>query len=173
MDPVQVLSALASLALVLGIGIGLLQLRGLAKQRQEDMVLRVYAPFFDPAFSRAYWQVQTWKFTTFEQWDAEATLDEKAALNVVRMLFETMGLLYKRGFAKIDFMDDLLSSSTLITWNKIAPIIYGYRAKANAPDWSRWHEALARALDKRLTELGRPHPAIEQPADSPPGRAAE
>ena len=173
MDPVQVLSALASVALILGIGVGLLQLRALAKQRQEDMVLRVYAPFFDPAFSRAYWQVQTWRYTTFEQWDAEATLDEKAALNVVRMLFETMGLMHKRGLARIDFLDDLLSSPTLMTWNHIAPIIRGYRVKANAPDWSRWHEALALALDRRLTELGRPHPALGSPADALRGRPGE
>ena len=129
MDPVLVLSALGNVAVVLALVVALVQLRGLAKQRQEEMVLRVYAPFFDPEFSRAYWLVQTWRYTTFEQFDAEATLDEKAALNVVRMLFETMGLMYERGLAKIDFLDDLLSSPTLMTWSKIAPIIYGYRAK--------------------------------------------
>ena len=161
MDVVQALSALGNLAVVLALVVGLLQLRDLAKQRQEEMVLRVYAPFFDPAFSRAYWLVHTWRYTTFEQFDAEATLEEKAALNVVRMLFETMGVMYERGLAKIDFLDDLLSSPTLMTWSKIAPIMHGYRVKANAPDWSRWHEALAVALDKRLTEAGRPHPAIE------------
>lgn len=160
MDPVLVLSALGNVAVVLALVVALVQLRGLAKQRQEEMVLRVYAPFFDPEFSRAYWLVQTWRYTTFEQFDAEATLDEKAALNVVRMLFETMGLMYQRGLAKIDFLDDLLSSPTLMTWSKIAPIIYGYRASANAPDWSRWHEALAVALARRLTEAGRPHPQI-------------
>ncbi len=161
MDVVQALSALGNVAVVLALVVGLLQLRGLAKQRQEEMVLRVYAPFFDPAFSRAYWLVQTWRYTTFEQFDAEATLEEKAALNVVRMLFETMGVMYARGLAEIDFLDDLLSSPTLMTWSKISPIMRGYRAKANAPDWSRWHEALAVALDRRLTESGRPHPAIE------------
>ena len=160
MDAVQVLSALGNVAVVLALIVALVQLHGLAKQRQEEMVLRVYAPFFDPEFSKAYWMVQTWRYTTFEQFDAEATLDEKAALNVVRMLFETMGLMYERGLADIDFLDDLLSSPTLMTWSKIAPIMYGYRAKANAPDWSRWHEALAVALAKRLTDSGRPHPAI-------------
>lgn len=173
MDPVQVVFALGNLALVLAVGVGLLQLRGFGKQRQEEMVLRAYAPFLDPAFSRAYWQVNTWKFATFEQFDAEATLDEKAALNVVRVLFETLGLLYKRGFTNIDFLADLLASPTIITWNKIAPLMYGYRVKANAPDWSRWHEELALALDKRLTKLGRPHPAVGQPTGSLSRRSTE
>ena len=56
-----------------------------------------------------------------EEFDAEATLEEKAALDVVRMLFETIKMMEKRGLAKIDFLDDLLSSPTLMTWSKIAP----------------------------------------------------
>jgi hypothetical protein len=163
MDPVQVLSALGNVAVIVGIGLGLLQLRALAKQRQEDMVLRAYEPFLDPEFSRAFWRVQSWKFTTFEQFEADATLDDQVTLDVVSMQFETMGLLYKRGLAKIDFLDDLVAEPTLMTWNKIAPIVYGYRAKANVPGWSQWHEGLAVALDKRLTELGEPHVALVRP----------
>ncbi|MDQ6794305.1 MAG: hypothetical protein M3067_05730 [Chloroflexota bacterium] len=46
----------------------------------------------------------------------------------------------------------------------VAPLYYGYRAKANSPDWAEWFEYLAVALDKRLTELGEPHPSIPDPA---------
>ena len=168
MDPVQVLSALGNLAVIAGIALGLLQLRALAKQRQEDMVLRAYEPFLDPAFSRAFWEVQTWTFATFEEFDAKATLDERVTLDVVSMLFETMGLLYKRGLAKIEFLDDLVAEPTLMTWNKIAPIVYGYRVKENVPGWSQWHEALAVAFDKRLTELGEPHQPLVRPTGSSP-----
>lgn len=164
MDPIQVLSALGNVAVILGIVLGLIQLRALAHQRQEDMVLRAYAPFLDPDFSRAFWQVQTWKYTTFEQFEAEATLDDQVTLDVVSMQFETMGLLYKRGLAKLDFLDDLVAEPTLMTWNKIAPLVYGFRVRAQTPGWSQWHEGLARALDRRLTELGEPHPAIAPPS---------
>ena len=164
MDPFQLLSALGNVAVILGIALGLLQLRALAKQRQEDMVLRAYEPFLDPAFSRAFWEVQAWNFTTFEQFDAAATVDDRVTLDVVCMLFETMGLLYKRGLVDLDFLDDLVAEPTLMTWNKIAPIVYGFRAKANLPGWSQWHEGLAVALDKRLTALGEPHEPIARPA---------
>lgn len=164
MDFIQVLSALGNVAVILGIVLGLIQLRALAHQRQEDMVLRAYEPFLDPDFSRAFWQVQTWKYTTFEQFEAEATLDDQVTLDVVSMQFETMGLLYKRGLAKLDFLDDLVAEPTLMTWNKIAPLVYGFRAREQVPGWSQWHEGLARAFDRRLTELGEPHPAIAPPA---------
>jgi hypothetical protein len=171
MDAFEVLVGLGNLAAAAGILVALVQLRSVARQRQEEMVLRVYAPFLEPEFSRAYWRVHTWKYETFEQWDAEATVDDKAALNVVRILFETIGVLHKRGLADIDFLADLLASPTILTWNRIAPIMRGYREKVNAPDWSRSHEELANALDLRLSELGQVHPAIEQPAASSPGHA--
>jgi hypothetical protein len=163
MDPVQALSALGNLAVIVGIGLGLLQLRALAKQRQEDMVLRAYEPFLDPAFSRAFWQVQSWSFRTFEEFDATATLDDRVTLDVVSMQFETMGLLYKRGLADIKFLDDLVAEPTLMTWNKIAPIVYGYRAKETVPGWSQWHEALAIAFDKRMDAIGEPHQPLVRP----------
>ena len=164
MDLVQALAALGNVSVIVGIILGLLQLRAIARQRQEDMVLRAFEPFLDPAFSRAFWDVQSWRFTTFEEFDAEATIDEWVTLDVVSVQFETMGLLYKRGLADLDFLDDLMAEPTLMTWNKIAPLVYGFRAKWNVPGWSQWHEALAVALDKRLIELGEPHEAAARPA---------
>jgi hypothetical protein len=52
-DGVQVLSALGSVALIIGIGIGLVQLRGLRAQRQDELVIRAYSPFLDTALTRA------------------------------------------------------------------------------------------------------------------------
>ena len=164
MDVPQILASVGSIALIVGIGVGLLQLRSLAKQRQEEMVLRLYAPFYNPDFQRAYWQIQGWTFASFAVFDAEATLDQVTTLDVVGTYFEMMGLLYKRGMAKLDLLDDLLASQVLIAWSKTAPLYYGYRAKENSPDWAEWFEYLAVALDKRLTGLGEPHKAIPDPA---------
>jgi hypothetical protein len=164
MDVAQILTSVGSVALIVGIGVGLLQLRALARQRQEEMVLRLYAPFYDPAFQRAYWQIQRWTFASFAEFDAKATLDEVTTLDVVGTYFEMMGLLYKRGMAKLDLLDDLLASQVLIAWNKTAPLYYGFRAKENSPDWAEWFEYLAVALDKRLTALGEPHQSIPDPA---------
>src|SRR5437016_4275246 len=72
-----------------------------------------------------------------------------------------MGLLYKRGKAKVDLLDDLLASRVLIAWSKTALLYYGYRAKENSPDWAEWFEYLAVALDKRFTALGEPHNRFE------------
>lgn len=160
MDVVQALSALGSVALILGIIVGILQLRSLARQRQEEMVIRSYAPFMDEAFTRAYWRIQAWNFETYEAFQAKATVDEWATLDEVATFFEMIGVLYKRGLAKLDLIDDLMAGSLLVTWRKVAPLIEGYRASANVPDYAQWFEHLARDLDRRLTDLGEAHPSI-------------
>jgi hypothetical protein len=46
--------------------------------------------------------------------------------------------------------------------------IIGYRAQANLPDYAQWFERLARALDKRLTEVGEVHPRLNGPTITTP-----
>jgi hypothetical protein len=167
-DVVQVLSALGSVALIVGIGIGLVQLRGLRTQRQEELVIRAYSPLLDTALTQAYWRIHTWDFETFADFQARASVDDWSALDQVATYFEMMGVLYKRGHAKLDLLDDLYAGSLLITWRKVGPFIIGYRAQANLPDYAQWFERLARALDKRLTELGEVHPSLNDPMITKP-----
>ena len=72
-------------------------------------------------------------------------------------------MLYKRKLAKLDVIDDLMAGSLLITWQKPAPLIEGYRITATVPDYAQWFEHLARDLDRRLTTPGDAHPAITGP----------
>jgi hypothetical protein len=167
-DVVQVLSALGSVALIVGIGIGLVQLHGLRTQRQEELVIRAYAPFLDTALTRAYWRVHTWDFESFAAFEARASVDDWTALDQVATYFEMMGVLHKRGLAKLDLLDDLFAGSLLVTWRKLRPFIRGYRAQANLPDYAQWFEYVARALDKRLTELGEVHPSLDEPTNPTP-----
>jgi hypothetical protein len=171
MDPLQVLSGLGSLALIVGIAIALLQLRSLRTQRQEELVIDAYAPFLDTVFTQGYWRVQNWSFTDFETFATMATLEDWAAFDQVATFFEMMGVLYKRGHAQLDLLDDLFAGSLLITWRKLAPLVRGYRQREGMPDYAQWFEHLARALDHRLTELGEVHPTIDD-ADAPVGSAA-
>jgi GNAT superfamily N-acetyltransferase len=166
-DPIQILSALGSLALIVGIGIGVLQLRSIRTQRQEELVIRAYAPFLDTELTRAYWRVQAWTFATFEAFATVATVEDWTTLDQVATYFEMMGVLYKRGHASLDLLDDLFAGSVLVSWRKLAPLIGGYRLREGTPDYAQWFEHLARALDARLTELGEVHPRLGPPGPAP------
>jgi hypothetical protein len=70
----------------------------------------------DEAFTRAYWRIQLWEFETYEAFRATATVDDWATLDQVATFFEMIGVLYKRGLAKLDLVDDLMAGSLLVTW---------------------------------------------------------
>lgn len=161
MDLVAILSALGSVALLIGIPIGLVQLRSLRTQRQEEMVIEAYRPFMDEAFTRAYWRVHAVDAQTYEAFKAGASVEQWADFDLISSYFEMIGVLYKRGLAPLDLIDDLFAGSLLTTWRKVAPLIRGYRADTNVADYGQWFERLARDLDARLTKLGDPHPAID------------
>ena len=109
MDPIQILSGRGSLALFVGIGIALLQLRGIRIQQQEELVILAFAPFLDTELTRAYWRVQAWTYPGFEAFASAATIEEWTTLDQVATYFEMMGVLYKRRHASLDLLDDLLA----------------------------------------------------------------
>jgi hypothetical protein len=160
-DPREILGTLSSLAVLVGVGVAILQLRGLRAQRQAEAVLRAYMPFLEENLTRAYWRVHSWSYTSFEQFKREATLDDWTDLDQVTTFFEMMGVLYKRGMAKLDLLDDLFAGSLVLSWTKVAPLVRGYRVAANVHDYGLRFEALARALDEHMTERGEPHVPVD------------
>lgn len=160
MEPLQVLSAMASIALIIGVVIGVLQLRGLRAQRHVDQVLRAYMPFLEENLTRAYWHVHNWDYATWDDFARRATLDDWTDLDQVTTFFEMMGVMHKRGVAELSLLDDLFAGSLLLMWSKLAPLVRGYRAAHNVHDYGLRFEALAQALDARLTARGQAHARI-------------
>jgi hypothetical protein len=153
----DVLGAIGSFALIVGVIVGVMQLRALRAQRQTEQVLRAYMPFLEENLTRAYWRVHNWDYATFADFLARANLDDWTDLDQVTTFFEMMGVFYKRGVASLGLLDDLFAGSLLLMWAKVAPLIRGYRAHANVHDYGLRFEALAKALDERLTARGEPH----------------
>ena len=156
-DVREFLGAVGSIALIVGVIVAALQLRRLQSQRQEEMVLRAYTPFFAEDLTRAYWRVHNWSYTTWDEFQNRASLDDWTDLDQVTTFFEMMGVFYKRGIAKLDLLDDLFAGSLLLMWSKVAPLVRGYRADANVYDYGLRFELLAKALDARLTARGEAH----------------
>ena len=162
-DAVEVLTALGGIALILGVAVGLLQLRGLARQRQEELVIRLYAPFLDPAFAAGYTHILSFDFTSYVDFENRSAPDDLAAIYQVNQLFAMMGLLHRRGLTSLDLLDELLGNNVLLYWNKVAPLASGMRAKFDAPSLFQNVEHLARALDERKKVLGEPYLVFVQP----------
>ena len=161
MDVLQILGGMTSVALIIGVVVGVLQLRALRSQRQVEQVLRAYMPFLEENLTRAYWNVHHWDFTSYDDFQRDATLDDWTDLDQVTTFFEMMGVMYKRGVADLDLLDDLFAGSLVLMWSKLAPLVRGYRAAENVHDYGLRFEALAKALDARLTARGEAHAAFQ------------
>ena len=154
------LGALSSVALILGVFIAVMQLNGLRAQRHLEQVLRAYQPFLEENLTRAYWRVHHWDYRAYDDFAARATVEDWTDLDQVTTFFEMMGVMYKRGVADIDLLDDLFAGSAVLMWSRVAPLVSGYRDAFNVHDYGLRFEALAHALDRRLTERGEPHAEI-------------
>ena len=96
-----------------------------------------------------------WKFKTYKQFVANATKEDHLALWVVGLLFEMMGLLYKRNLAPLDLLDDMLSGNLIRAWERSEPAILGMRQALHEPQVGEWFEYLYRAMEKRLAKIAR------------------
>jgi hypothetical protein len=71
----------------------------------------------------------------------------------VAMLFEGMGLLVHRKFVDIGVVDDLISGPVKGTWEKMNPVIEGYRKHHNQPQFCEWFEFLYNEMERRGQRL--------------------
>jgi hypothetical protein len=149
-EPRDVLSMAGSIAVIIGVCVGVLQLRALRQQRQLEMVLRAYEPFLQEPLTRAYWRVHNWEYESFDEFLRKATLDDWTDLDQVTTFFEMMGVMAKRGVAKLDLLDDLFAGSLVMMWAKVAPFVRGYRETEGVRDYGINFEGLANTLEARI-----------------------
>jgi hypothetical protein len=149
----QILDIAAPLVAIVGVTIALIQLRGQNRLRQMDTVMRMYSSFGQESFLAHHHRVMNWKYDTFEAFKKKATEEDNVSLMVVSVFFENMGLLYKRGLAPLDLLDDLLSGPITSTWRKVKPLWVGLRAEYGQPQWAEWFELLSEDMVKRLAQL--------------------
>jgi hypothetical protein len=154
LDTIQrILSTVASLALITGVVIALLQLRTVHRIRQEELAMRLYATFGEENFVRHFQRVARWDFRTYAEYRERSSADDSTSLMVVSVFFESMGLLLKRELAPIELLDDLLSGPVLQAWPKVRPIWIGLREENNQPSWAEWFEYLHDEMARRMAML--------------------
>ena len=60
-----------------------------------------------------------------------------------------MGFLVYEKFVNIKLVDDLWGYGVVFFWEKLKPLVEGWRKQLNVPQFERWFEYLANELKKR------------------------
>jgi hypothetical protein len=101
------------------------------KTRQTQMLMELYAAYRDPEFANAWGEIMDQEFTDFDDfWQKYGNESNREAWNrwqSVARLFNGIGVLVKKGMVDIDLVEELLAVIILVSWNKMSPILYGFR----------------------------------------------
>jgi hypothetical protein len=133
----------------------IIQIRHQTKQRQTDMVMRIYATWESIEFQKAYLKTMDLEYEDYADFVKKyrGDFDVRAALTSVGQFFEGLGVLVKRELISMDLVDDLISSNILQAWEKIGVIAEGARKKWGRPQQYEWFEYLYNEMKKREQKL--------------------
>ena len=137
------------IAIIVGIGFGLIQLRLLRKQNRDIAILEFTSSFESSEFTEAYRLIGNLpENRSIADIDA---LDEKypKAIYRVAMKFETVGLLIYKGVVPIDAMEDLVGGAALMLWRVLGTWVKEKRNTGVHDSFLEWFQWLVERLQER------------------------
>jgi hypothetical protein len=151
-DITEISAIVAAAGVLVGVAYYILDMRNQTKQRQTDMVMRLYATFGSTEFQTVYQRIMNLEFEDYADFlKRYATSDPEvlAASYSVGIFFEGIGVLVNRRLISMDLVDDLLSSPVVDTWDKLKPLVEGRRERLKRPQTLEWFEYLYNEMKKR------------------------
>jgi len=126
---------IASTSVVLAAIYYVLSLRHQTKLRQTDLVMRLYSILGSMEFWEALTKVMMMEFENYDEYrkkyaPSPAGFSEKPeviALGPVGIFFNGVGVLLHMKLIDINLATRLFGTSTIYTWEKMKPIIEGFR----------------------------------------------
>jgi len=151
LDIPSISAVVAAIGVIIGVTLAYLEVRTLSKQRQTDLVMKLYSTFGSKEFLEARKTVMDLKFQDYSDYVKKyGQFGRFEAVSEVCMFFEGIGVLLNRKLLDISLVDDLFSPISIkIIWEKMRPVVEGWRNQFNDPDTLEWFETLYNELQKR------------------------
>ena len=145
----NIIEIIGVIAIIVGIGFGLIQLRLLRKQNRDIAIMDFARSFETSDFTEAF-RLITALDNDISIADLEA-LDERYSEAVFRVImkFETVGLLIYKGVVPIDAMEDLVGGAALNIWGVLRKWTEEVRAARDQASFLEWFQWLAERLQER------------------------
>ena len=127
--------AVASASVVAGVIYYALQIRHQTKIRQTDVIMRLYSTFGSNEYSEALAKFMMMEFKDYSDFrkkyvSSPSGFSEKPefiALGKVATFFQGVGVLLQMKLIDISLASRLFGRSTIYTWEKLKPVVEGYR----------------------------------------------
>lgn len=159
-DVSTILAAVEATGILIGILIAIRQLRNLNKTRQTELFMNLYETFRNREFQRHYAEIifqHKWK--NFDDWlekyGPATNVEAFSSWISVPAYFEGIGVLLSRKMIDLSLVGDMLSTQTLLLWEKIEPITKEYRESIKRPQLWEWFEYLYNKMKKREQQVSQ------------------
>jgi hypothetical protein len=155
MVDVQTVSiAIASASVVAGIVYYAFQVRHQTRLRETDLIMRVYSALSTKELEEAWYKVLNLGCKDYNDFvkkygDIMSETPANVAFSIIAYFFEGIGVLLHKKLADIDLIDDLMSEQIIVTWEKMKPIVEGYRKQYGFKKDLQWFEYLYNEVKKR------------------------
>jgi hypothetical protein len=145
-----IFDAITALSVVVGVTIGVIELRQLRTAQQSQTLLELYQTLQDPDQVRA-------RDALFRMPDTLSAAGMEAVLAgpdgplILQALlaFEGMGVMVYRGDISIEWVDEFFHLAIVSSWDKVKTGVLARRQRANYPGVLEWHQWLAERLKER------------------------
>ena len=134
-----------------------LQIRHQSRMRQTDLIMRVYSALSTKELEEAWYKVLNLEFKDYNDFlkkyeDIMSETSVNVAFSIIAYFFDGIGVLLHKKLVDIDLVDDLMSESIIVTWEKMKPIVEGYRKRYGFKKDLVWFENLYNEIKKREQE---------------------
>jgi len=151
---------IAAASVVIGVVFAVLQLRDLVKARQMDLLMDLYLTWGSEDMKKAHG-----RFLALEIKDNDSFVKKYGAINSperspvwvdidrIGWFLNGVGFLVYEKFVNIRLVDDLIGYGVIFLWEKMKPLVEGWRKQLNLPKSFQWFEYLANEMKKREQRL--------------------
>jgi peroxiredoxin family protein len=153
LDIASISAIIAAFGVIVGVVFTVLELRNLTKQRQTDLVIRLYSTMGSSNFQEVWEKTRDRQYESFKNYVTKYGLKEATQIGI---FFEGIGVLLHRKLIDIDLVDDLFTAPVKIFWERMKPLVIDYRKERNRQTMFEWSEYLYNEMQKREQTLTQP-----------------
>jgi len=146
--------AIASASVVAGIVYYAFQVRHQTKLRETDLIMRVYSTLSTKELEEAWYRVLNLECKDYDDFvkkygDIMSETPVNVAFSIIAYFFEGIGVLLHKKLVDVDLIDELMSESIIVTWEKMKPIVEGYRKQYSFRKDLQWFENLYNEVKRK------------------------
>ena len=149
-----VFQGVEALAVVVGVGFAMIQVRQYRRDKQREAAMELLHSFQTPTFARALNIIYSMPDDLSKEEVEGFAGNEFHLVYAMTTTWESLGILVHHGEVDLQLIDDFFSGPIIVSWRKLENYVIGERAEVGRETINEWFQWLKERLEE--TELDTP-----------------